>query len=153
MTSRWCGDSVERAFDAPLKFTGRREVERRRPGCRRRPERQQLRDLRFVREPVAASGPVQIARDCEEPRSHPRVGSQRVRVPHQPEPRFVQQILGERSIPAHPQQEPENPRTIGAGRRWHAATRECRGGMRLARATAAEKPGLQTRASSTASSG
>jgi hypothetical protein len=66
-----------------------------------------------VREPVAPRGPVQIARDREEPRSNPCVRSQSVRVPHQPEPRFVQQILGERPIPAHPQQEPENPRTIG----------------------------------------
>ena len=53
--------------------------------------------------------PVQIARNREEPWSQTCVREQPGRVAHQPEPRFVEQILGERSISGHSQQEGEHP--------------------------------------------
>ena len=54
-------------------------------------------------------GPVQIARDGEEPWPQTRVRQQPGRVADQPEPRFVEQILGERAISSHPEQEREHP--------------------------------------------
>ena len=66
--------------------------------------------MRFLQQPGPAIAHVKIPRHRKEPRSQSRIGTQPAGMRDQPQPGFLEKVLGDVSAPGEPDQKAEEPR-------------------------------------------